>query len=675
MVGVVLSYVYRRRPARAHLILVCAMVAGLAMPLLTSAARHCGWGLFAVSEPADVRVDSNRAERSSTVQGRVTESFFPVVAEQQEASPAVSAQESKTPVLRTGLATATGKPKKGLEISWGTICKWGWIALVGAVSLKLLIAVLSGLRLLRRACPAANDGVRQLGPEAARLGLKNTLKVRVSDSVTCPAIWCWRRKPILLLPSVTQLTAPVDWGSVIEHELAHWKRRDHLTDLLAEILVCLVPWHPLVWWVRRRLEHLSELACDDWVLAAQAEPEAYAGSLLRFVHKPEVVLAQGVTSDGKRLKSRVRRILGSRRVDPRPGVRWSLAAAVVTACMVTFLTLAQARIQPIVQKIGFRTMLFPRGQLLGQVYMRFWGPGPNGLWVVNSWKPLRAASGTVEVPPNKQLMLKVSDEASSDLSWIEHLEPKELLSALWLSSPRMGDAELVHLERLQLLAELRLHSNGISDAGLRHLQGLRSLQKLQLFSTGITDAGLAYLQGLPALRILDLRGTRISGEGLAHLSELKSIRILNLSGTNVSDEGLAHLKKLPALRWLFLDRTQVSDAGLVHIGQLAWLHGVSLNDTDITSGGLADLAKLTSLWSLGLCGTKVDNAGLAFLTGMSSLRRLNLRNTEVSDEGLAHIKKLTSLRQLLVEGTRISNAGLKELKQALPSCRFTVGHL
>ena len=48
-------------------------------------------------------------------------------------------------------------------------------------------------------------------------------------------------------------------------------------DLLAEVLVCAVPFQPLAWWAKRRLGQLSELACDDWAIAGGQEPEAYAG--------------------------------------------------------------------------------------------------------------------------------------------------------------------------------------------------------------------------------------------------------------------------------------------------------------------------------------------------------------------------------------------------------------
>ena len=54
---------------------------------------------------------------------------------------------------------------------------------------------------------------------------------------------------MLLLPEGPD-DAGIDWDGVFCHELAHWSRRDHLSTLAGEILVCALPWNPLAWWSR-----------------------------------------------------------------------------------------------------------------------------------------------------------------------------------------------------------------------------------------------------------------------------------------------------------------------------------------------------------------------------------------------------------------------------------------
>ena len=48
--------------------------------------------------------------------------------------------------------------------------------------------------------------------------------------------------------------------AVLLHELAHLKRRDHLTALLEDAVGFQWRWHPVVWWARSELRYYSEMA-------------------------------------------------------------------------------------------------------------------------------------------------------------------------------------------------------------------------------------------------------------------------------------------------------------------------------------------------------------------------------------------------------------------------------
>ena len=90
---------------------------------------------------------------------------------------------------------------------------------------------------------------------------------------------------MLLVPKANSAAASdcgaaIDWESVFCHELAHWRRRDHWTALLAELLCCALPWNPLAWLIRKRVAFLADRACDEHVLAAGCDGPNYADSLL-----------------------------------------------------------------------------------------------------------------------------------------------------------------------------------------------------------------------------------------------------------------------------------------------------------------------------------------------------------------------------------------------------------
>lgn len=132
----------------------------------------------------------------------------------------------------------------------------------------------------------------------------------------------------------------VDWVGIFCHELAHLRRRDHLSAMLAELLVCLLPWHPMVWWARRRLALLSEQACDDWVVATNRTPTSYADSLVSLVPQRRA-LALSMAHSRNGLAYRIHRILGGRWSRPSSGGWWSGAVWAVAAGLVLALMLAQ----------------------------------------------------------------------------------------------------------------------------------------------------------------------------------------------------------------------------------------------------------------------------------------------------------------------------------------------
>jgi hypothetical protein len=69
--------------------------------------------------------------------------------------------------------------------------------------------------------------------------------------------------------------------SVLLHELAHLRRRDHWVGWLQLVGACLCWWNPLFWYVSRQVRENAELACDAWVVATLPDGRrAYADALI-----------------------------------------------------------------------------------------------------------------------------------------------------------------------------------------------------------------------------------------------------------------------------------------------------------------------------------------------------------------------------------------------------------
>jgi len=211
---------------------------------------------------------------------------------------------------------------------WGAVLALGagWFALS---SLRFLIR-------LRNARPAP-DGVCRAVHEVARsMGLRRVPRTYLVDARISPMIWCLG-PPRLLLP--TALWAHLresERRAIICHELAHLRRGDHWT-CLAELLVTLLYWwHPLTWWVRRRLDEEADLSCDAWVTWLRPrERRAYADALLRtkvfIAHGGTAApaAAKGVTRLGAKTLARRLSMVMTESAKPRPSSAGLLLAGLI----------------------------------------------------------------------------------------------------------------------------------------------------------------------------------------------------------------------------------------------------------------------------------------------------------------------------------------------------------
>ena len=140
-----------------------------------------------------------------------------------------------------------------------------WIYFAGV--LAMLVYRLIGWTLLRRV--------------VSRSRPLRSPSLRESPDVSAPvAVGLWH--PVVLLPPTWR-----DWSiekrtAVLAHEFAHIRRRDPLVSGLAQCAKCIFWFHPLTWWLARKLSELAELACDAAALERVPDPGTYSRILLEF---------------------------------------------------------------------------------------------------------------------------------------------------------------------------------------------------------------------------------------------------------------------------------------------------------------------------------------------------------------------------------------------------------
>jgi len=126
--------------------------------------------------------------------------------------------------------------------------------------------------------------------------------------------------------------------SVLLHELVHVKRHDNLRRLLQAGLVSIFWFHPLVWWLDRRLREESERACDEEVLRLTDAGQVYARSLfkaMRYALGLDLPGVSGMSRTG--LSSRLRDVLNHKDRKDSPVKRTLITSAVVGLLGVTTL--------------------------------------------------------------------------------------------------------------------------------------------------------------------------------------------------------------------------------------------------------------------------------------------------------------------------------------------------
>lgn len=178
-------------------------------------------------------------------------------------------------------ATQKNYPREMLlNIGWERALAVLW----SSVALMLVVWVLLGHVMVARlvaASPQIADEAWIFLVTAVRreLGVSERIDLRWSDDATGPTAY-GLLKPGLLIPRRAIHWTAEERRLVLTHEIAHVRRRDCITQLVAE-LTCAMWWlHPGAWYVARRARLEREEACDDAVIECGGEALSYARFLL-----------------------------------------------------------------------------------------------------------------------------------------------------------------------------------------------------------------------------------------------------------------------------------------------------------------------------------------------------------------------------------------------------------
>ncbi|MFI5461525.1 MAG: hypothetical protein ACHRXM_39570 [Isosphaerales bacterium] len=215
LAGLAGGLILARRPARAHRLLLLAIVGALITPLCGQLVRRAGWGFWTAglqdaSPPvvsSTVSTASRAASPASGVQNRATDTSSHGMS---SVEPPPAAIPTSTATVRGGAsAMRGGKAWSGFldrlsvraiaPIRFPSALLILWCIVSGLSVVRLVVSLVRGHRLAGRARPIACESIEHAaGAACERLGLRLRPELRISSDVDCPAIWCWGRRPVIL---------------------------------------------------------------------------------------------------------------------------------------------------------------------------------------------------------------------------------------------------------------------------------------------------------------------------------------------------------------------------------------------------------------------------------------------------------------------------------------------
>jgi beta-lactamase regulating signal transducer with metallopeptidase domain len=153
-----------------------------------------------------------------------------------------------------------------------------WATGTTAVFVYMLLGTVASRRIRRSSQALSGKRLVELRWLAGLHDVRRPIGIATSDMTSSPlvsGIWY----PVIILPHSSSAWSSDRIRVVLLHELAHIKRGDCITQVMAR-LVCAAYWfNPLVWIAVRRMRVEQERACDDFVLAAGTRASAYASHL------------------------------------------------------------------------------------------------------------------------------------------------------------------------------------------------------------------------------------------------------------------------------------------------------------------------------------------------------------------------------------------------------------
>lgn len=320
-----LTLLMRRSFAAArHLVWTAAAAATLALPALSLLP---GWHILPVVHAAPPR----------PAPPAFTMTPAPTTAPEPPSAAAFPPPTFNLPPVRPAPAPASPSVLPApARIDVPTLVLLAWAAGALAFMVPPVLGRILLARMARRCQPADESWTPAITQACADAGLRRPVRLLLGPNRAMPMAWGMGRGATVLLPAAAAGWPAARRRTVLLHELAHVRRADCLTDLLAQAARALHWFNPLAHIALWRLRVERERACDDAVLRLGARAPEYAADLLDITARlrpSRLGAAAMAIARSSKLEGRIREILDTRRNRRALRPRHTLAAAIAAALL------------------------------------------------------------------------------------------------------------------------------------------------------------------------------------------------------------------------------------------------------------------------------------------------------------------------------------------------------
>ena len=324
-------------------ICAAAWLVALALRRSSAAVRHMVWACAiaaAVLMPVLLQVSTWRV-----VLPAAFSSWAPSPAAAPPLAPAAPDSALTVPqALTPASAIAPQDGARPHRMTFTSVAVALWAAGAGLALLWVVNGIIATSRLRRSAARPRAGWTAEARAIAAVMGVGRVTFLESAGS-SMPFV-CGVIRPLVVMPAEASTWTSERRRAVLLHELAHVRRHDCLTQLLARVACAIYWFHPLVWLAAHRLRVERERACDDVVLTSGVRGSDYGRHLVEIA-RSAVSPASGFAAGGvamahrRRLEERLVSILDPHvlRTSPRS------ARLVVTAFGLLALGAASLQVQ------------------------------------------------------------------------------------------------------------------------------------------------------------------------------------------------------------------------------------------------------------------------------------------------------------------------------------------